>query len=97
MKNLGIAFDEELTWTRQLNLAIAKAYGNLKNALRFKYFLSEPSEQKLIETYVLSPFNYGNVLMQNVSEQLQNKIQKLQNRCIRSAFNLSKYDRLSGF
>ena len=29
-KNLGVTFDEELTWTRHVNLSVAKAYGKLK-------------------------------------------------------------------
>ena len=96
-KNLGITCDEELTWTRHVNLSIAKGYGKLKQASRFKNFLSESSKYNLIETYILSQFNYGDIILQNLSEQLQNKIQKLQNNCVRYAFGLRKYDHISAF
>jgi hypothetical protein len=35
--------------------------------------------------------------LQNLSEQLQNKIQNIQNRCVRFTFGLRKYDHISAF
>ena len=96
-KNLGVTFDEELSWARHVNLSIAKAYGKLKQGFRFKNFLNESSKFKMTETYILSHFNYGDVVLQNLSEQLQNKIQKLHNRCVRFTFGLRKYDHISAF
>ena len=96
-KNLGLVMDEELNWTRHVNLSIAKAYGKLKQAFRFKNFLSDSSKSNLTETYILSQFNYGDLLLQNLSGQLQNKIQKVQNRCVRFTFGLRKYDHISAF
>ena len=96
-KNLGITMDEELTWTRHVNLSIAKAYGKLKQAFRFKNFLNESSKYNLTETYILSQMNYGDIILQNLSEQLKNKIQRLQNRCVRFTFGLRKYDHISAF
>ena len=96
-KNLGIVFDEELSWTRHVNLSVAKAYGKLKSGYRSKNFLNENSKLNLTETYVLSQMNYGDIILQNLSEQLQNKIQKLQNSCVRFTFGLRKYDHISAF
>ena len=96
-KNLGVTIDEELTWIRHVNLSIAKGYGKLKQAYRFKNFLDESSKHHLTETYILSQFNYADIVLQNLSEQLQNKIQKMQNRCIRFTFGLRKYDHISAF
>ena len=96
-KNLGVTVDEELTWIRHVNLSIAKGYGKLKQAYRFKNFLDESSKHHLTETYILSQFNYADIVLQNLSEQLQNKIQKMQNRCIRFTFGLRKYDHISAF
>lgn len=96
-KNLGITFDEELSWIRHTNLLIAKAYGKLKHGYRFKNFLSESAKLNLTEIYILSQFNYGDIILQNLSVQLQNKIQKLQNRCIRFTYGLRKYDHIRDF
>ena len=96
-KNLGVTFDEELTWTRHVNLSVAKAYGKLKHAYRFKNFLDESSKQRLTEAYILSQFNYGDIILQNLTEQLQYKIQKVQNSCVRYTHGLKKYDHISSF
>ena len=96
-KNLGIIFDEELSWTRHVNLSSAKAYGKLKQARRFKNFLNDSSKFKLVETYILSQLNYGDSILQNLTVLLQNKIQKVQNSCCRFTFGLRKYDHISGF
>ena len=96
-KNLGIVFDEELNWTRHVNLCTAKAYGKLKHVSRFKNFLNETTKFKIAECYILSQFNYGDVILQNLTDQLNKKIQKIQNSCVRFIYGLRKYDHISGF
>ena len=91
----GITFDEELSWVRHVNLQLAKGYGKLKHARRFKNFLNISSKTVLTETYILSQFNYGDVILQNLSEHLKHKIQKLQNDCVRFVHGLRKYDHIS--
>ena len=95
VKNLGVTFDETLTWVRHVNLSVARAYGKLKNAWRFNKFLSQKSKMSLCETYILSQFNYGDIILQNMTKHLQDKIQKVQNRCTRFIFGLRKYDHIS--
>lgn len=94
-KNLGVTFDEELSWIRHVNLSIAKGYGKLKHAYRFKNFLSDLSKLNLIETYILSQLNYGDIVLQDLSMQLDNKLQKLQNGSVRYALGLRKFDHIS--
>ena len=91
-KNLGITFDESMSWTRHVNLSVSKAYGKLNHAYRFKKFLLPEAKWNLCETYVLSQFNYGDVLLQNMTNLLEQKIQKVQNRCIQ---DLRKYDHIT--
>ena len=67
------------------------------NAYRFKNFLNEKAKLNLTETYILSQLNYGDIILQNLTEQLQYKVQKLQNRCVHFTFGLRKYDHISGF
>ena len=95
VKNLGIIFDEHMFWTNYINSIVSKAYGRLKQAYKFRNFLSLGSRFKIIETYVLSLFNYGNVIYQNISARLANKIQRVQNSCMRFVFGLRKYDHIS--
>ena len=95
VKNLGVIFDENMFWINHINAMVTKAYGRLKQAYRSRNFLSEASRFKIIETYILSLFNYGDVLFFNITERLANKIQRVQNSCMRFVFGLRKYDHIS--
>ena len=95
VKNLGVMFDETFSWSKHVNLITAKAYGKLRQAFRFKNFLSPQAKWNLSETYILSQFNYGDIILQGMNNQLINKIQKIQNSCIRFSFGLRKYDHVS--
>ena len=95
VKNLGVIFDENMFWTNHINGIVGKAYGRLKQAYKFRKFLSLESRFNVIETYILSLFNYGDVLFLNISGRLSNKIQRVQNSCMRYVFGLRKYDHIS--
>ena len=90
IRNLGITFDEVLSWRRQVARSIQKAMGNFITISRFKKFLTRESKIILVESVILSMFNFGDVLQLNVSQNLQNKIQKVQNLCLRLIFNVKK-------
>lgn len=95
VKNLGIIFDQNMFWTNHINTIVGKAYGRLKQAYKFRKFLSLETRFTLVETYILSLFNYGDILFQNISGRLSNKIQRVQNSCMRFVFGLRKYDHIS--
>ncbi len=46
---------------------------------------------------ILSQFNYCDCLLSNISVSLSNKIQKVQNSCIRFIYSLKRYDHVSHF
>ena len=71
--------------------------GKLKHAFRFKNFLSQEAKIIVVEFYILSNLNYGNILFQNISSTLKSKLQKLQNWCIRFIFRLKKFDHISPY
>ena len=57
--------------------------------------MSSQVKWSLSETYILSQFNYGDIILQGLNSQLIYKIQKVQNSCIRFSFGLKKYDHIS--
>ena len=95
VENLGVLFDDRMTWEKYINTAVSKAYGKLKCAYRAKNFLNKKSKSIIVEYYVLSHFNYCSILMQNLTQKFKDKIQKLQNSCTRFIFGLRKYDHIS--
>ena len=95
LRNLGKLIDDTLSWKQSLNKDISSAYGRLRLAYLAKNFLNRKSKLQVVEYYILSHFNYGNILMQNLTQELINKLQKLQNACTRFVFGLRKYDHIS--
>ena len=90
VRNLGITFDEVLSWRRQVSRSIQKAMGNFITISRYKKFLSKESKIILVESVILSMFNFGNTLQLNIGHQLQTKIQRVQNLCLKFIFNVKK-------
>lgn len=97
VKNLGVYFDENLTWNFHVNKMISTSYFKLRQAYRFKNFLSEKSKITICESYVLSTFNYCDLVYFNISDFLKTKIQKVQNTCVRFIFGLKKFDHISTY
>jgi hypothetical protein len=89
-KNLGVTFDEILSWRKHINLNISKAVGSFINLSRFKRFLNIKSKALLCESIVLSRFNYCDSVYLNIDMCLQRKIQKVQDMCCRFIFDTKK-------
>ena len=93
--DLGVLIDEKLSWKQHINNAVSSAYGRLRVAYRAKNFLSKKSKAMVVEYYIMSKLNYGNILMQNLTQELIDKLQGIQNACTRFIFGLRKYDHIS--
>ena len=93
--DLGVLLDDKLTWESHYDKTISSAYGKLRSAYLAKNFLNRKSKIAVVEYYVLSQLNYCNIIMQNLSQGIKSKIQKLQNACTRFIFGLRKYDHIS--
>ena len=92
-KNLGVTFDEVLSWRKHINICISKAMGVFLQFSRYKYFLMGESKKLLCESLVLSKFNYCDAVYINLDTSLQLKIQRIQNLCLRFIFNIKKRER----
>ena len=95
VKNLGILIDENMSWDSEINKCISNGYLKLKQAYRFKHFLSKTSKKLIVQSYILSQFNYSSIVLQNLTKAQSDKIQKFQNTCVRFILNLCKFDHIS--
>ena len=91
-KILGVTFDEVLSWRKNVNLCISKAMSNFFQISRYKKILTKESKIILCESVVLSQFNYCDIVYSNMDNYLKEKIQKVQNLCIRFIFDLKRKD-----
>ena len=90
VKNLGLTYDEILSWRKQVNLSVARAMGNFVCIARFRKFLSLEAKKILCESMVLSQFNFCDIVYTNIDIYLQKKIQKIQNICTKFIFDTNK-------
>ena len=96
-KNLGIIFDEKLTWEQHIGKLIQNAYYKLRQFYHLKKSLSIKTKSKLVETYVLSQLNYCDMVTQATTVALKTRIQRVQNSCIRFIFGLRKYEHITPY
>lgn len=89
-RNLGLTYDEVLSWKRHVNILIGRAISKFKDLNRFKRFLDEDSKKLLCDSLILSQFSFGDIVYMNIDLHLQRKIQKIQNQCIKFIFNIKK-------
>ena len=95
VRNLGLYMDEELTFEYHINDLVKRAFGKLKTAWKCGKFLSETSKRIITDSYILSQFNYLDIIWRTCTKRMWDKIQGLQNNCIRFIFKLRKYDHIS--
>ena len=93
--NLGIIFDENLSWNAEITNTISKGQGKLQQAYRQKKFISKESKKIIVQSYLLSQFNYNSIILQNLNQMQITKIQMFQNTCVRFILNIRKYDHIS--
>ena len=95
VRNLGITFNETMSWDSEINKCISKGYGKLKQAYRCKKILNNQSKKIIVQSYLQSQFNYSAIILQNLSKAQMYRIQLFQNTCVRFILNLRKYDHIS--
>ena len=90
VKLLRIELDNKLNFNHNIN-NIYKSASNQPNALiRLKYLLRFKERKVLVNTFVMSNFNYCSLVWNFSSAQSLNKIENLQKRALR--FLLNDYD-----
>lgn len=97
-KNLGLIFDKNLSFSQHVTKLIQSAYGRLKSVYKYKFVLSTPIKLKLVESLVLSLFDYCDVVYGPcLSIYDQNRIQQVQNSCMRFAANVNRRDHITPY
>ena len=79
LKNLGIYFDQHMTFDSHVNKISGKIFSTIIYINRIKDSFSKCSRKTVIQSLVLSIINYGIKVWGTTSKTLLNQIQKLQN------------------
>lgn len=91
-KNLGIIFERNLRFITHVSKLVQKTYVVLKLLYANIHIIN----YKLCESLVLSILNYGIIVYYScLDKSTLNRLQKIQNTCIRYIFGLKKFQHVS--
>ena len=90
VKLLGIEIDGKLNFNHHINNICKSASNQLNALIRLKHLLGFKKRKVLVNTFVMSNFNYCSLVWNFSSAQSLNKIENLQKRALR--FLLNDYD-----
>lgn len=96
VKNLGLIFDDHLSWEYQIRNVCRKVYASLQSLRCIDKCLPTNTKEMLVKTLLCPHFDYGDIVYNNLKDSLAQTLQRAQNACIRFIYNIRKYDHISG-
>ncbi|CAK1578673.1 unnamed protein product [Parnassius mnemosyne] len=97
LKNLGIIMDCKLTWNAHITEISRKIYYTFHSLKCLQHFLPLSTKISLVQTLIFPILDYADVCYLDATEEQLNKLERLQNLCIRYIFGLKKYDHVSSY
>ena len=95
-RNLGLIIDDDLRFKTHVNKLLHRSYTALKTLYSNRFVLNFNLRKSLSESLVLSLFNYCDFLYGPcLDNTYKNRIQKVQNSCVRFIYGLKKFDHIS--
>ena len=79
VKCLGVNIDDDLTWREHITLVRKKCFGALANLRRLKNVLPLDLKKKMYNALVLPHLDYCSVVWMECAQELQTKIERVQN------------------
>ena len=97
VRNLGVIMDKHLSWEPQIVEVSKKIYAASASLRRLRNFLPIPTKIALANSLLLPILDYADICYLDIKEEQLNKLERLQNLCIRFIFGIRKYDHVSEF
>ena len=95
--NLGVVMDSKLTWEPQVDAVSRKINRALYGLKLFRSCTTEVLRKQLVGALVLSHLDYCFLVYLDVTTNLQIRLQRLQNSCVRYVCGVSKYEHISPY
>lgn len=97
VKNLGIIMDRQFSWNPQISEVSRKIFGSAASLRRLRNFLPITTKTALVKSLLFPILDYADACYLDLTEEQLDKLERLQNFCIRFIFGLRKYDHVSEF
>lgn len=95
VKNLGILIDRHLSWAPQIAEVSRKLFASAASLRRLRNFLPTTTKIALAQSLLLPILDYADACYLDLTEEQLNKLERLQNFCIRFIYGLRKFDHVS--
>ncbi len=90
VRNLGVIFDDQLTFTEHIAKTARSCRFALHNIRKIRPFLTEHAAQLLVQALVISRLDYCNALLAGLPSNTIKPLQMIQNAAARLVFNKPK-------
>lgn len=97
VKNLGLIIDSSMSWVPYVNEISRKIFATMRHLRRWKNFLPIKTKTALAKSLLLPILDYADACYLDLSETMLNKLERLQNVCIRFIFGIRKFDHVSQY
>ncbi len=94
-RNLGVIFDQGLTFEKHVSALCRSAYHQLYNIKKVRDTLTDEAASVAIHAFVTSKLDYCNSLLYGLSKGVIKQIQRVQNAAARTLTNTRKHDHIS--
>lgn len=89
-RNLGVIFSSDLSWKNHISFISSKVHGTLYKLKYHKLSLPQDIRIKLVTTLIFPHLDYCCLVYNGVTKELNIKLQRLINCCIRFIFDLRR-------
>lgn len=96
-KNLGIVFNDKLTWSNHINAVVGQTYAKLRSLWQTQYFTPQYIKVLLVKSYIMPGLLYGCELFANCDSVSKQKLNVIFNNVIRYVYGLKRYDHVSQY
>jgi len=95
--NLGVVMDPTLTWGSHVDHVCKKVFSIFAQLRRDAYYLPLAVKKQLISSLAFPHLDYGSVIMLDMNVTYKNRLQRLQNACVRYIYNLPKDEKITDY
>ena len=95
VKNLGVIFDQDLSFNSHIKQMSRTAFFHLRNIAKIRHILSLKDAEKIIHAFVTSRLDYCNSLLSGCSKKSLKPLQLVQNAAARVLTGTKKRDHIT--
>ena len=88
-KYLGIVLDSVLSYNYHVNSVIATILYIINLLSKIRLYLTDAVEVRIFKSMILPYFDYGDVIYSTAGQEMLDKLQRLQNRCLKMCLNVN--------